>query len=266
VKKFLIILAILAIASFGFSTADAATSALDNVPGGCGVAYWQTNEAGFHTLFNIQNVAGNDDQRDAAVGGGIVGRGAVAVHVTFYDQDSDHKLDFTVPLSPLDNWGAAITSNATHVIVTPQHPQLPFGGYAPPVLHQFAQPGIGADALRYGYVTACITRIDNPNNLGQIYRSNWPNPVLWPAGGNGDDNPWNDAGIQNQRVVLPDFLIMRAAVLNTDSALGFNGNMIQGFLNIPTISEVVADGFTLLIGIIQELFNLEPLALLTLMV
>jgi hypothetical protein len=240
VKKFLIILAVLTIASFGITGAHAATSALDNIPGGCGVAYWQANAAGFYTLLNIQNVAGNDDLREL---GGTVGRAAVAVHITFYNRDSEHRMDFSVPLSPRDNWGAAITGDGADVFITPQPSALAFAGYAPPASWSFNEPGVGFDDLQYGYVTACVTRVDNPAPA-TLFRTVTPRPLLWPLAGNNNDNPWDDPELSNQRRVLPDFLLMRAAVLSSTSALGFNGNMLQGFLNMPTLSEVIADGWT----------------------
>jgi hypothetical protein len=214
----------LSVLLLGFGTAMAATAGLDNVPGGAGVAYWQAGPGGVYTLLNIQNVADNTE----------VGFAAITIHIAFYDRDSNHLLDFIVPMSPRDNWGASITGDGTTITVTPQA-GLAFAGYAPPATWQVATAGVGPANLQFGYVTVAITRMDNPVALG-----NWRiNP---PGGGaifvgNGNGNPIDDPEMANAWTVLPDMLILRSAVLTPGSALGFNGNMLQGFLNRPNLSE-----------------------------
>jgi hypothetical protein len=221
----------------GFGSAMAATSAIDNLPGGAGVAYWQTSPGGFYTLLNVQNVADTSD----ALG---IDSAAVAIHVTFYDKDSNHMQDFTVPLSPRDNFGCAVTGNGTTVTITPQSPIFPFLGYTQPAAWTFTLPGSGPANLQYGYVTVAVTRVDEPNFLGlpagqcdSLYLINPPEDDWFYYCGNGDGNPMNDLDMANRRVVLPDVLFMRGAILGPNQAFAYNGTMLQGFLNIPAFSE-----------------------------
>jgi len=229
----LILAVMLSVFLLGFGSAMAATSAIDNLPGGAGVAYWEASPGGFYTLLNIQNVADNTETGTSA---------AVAVHISFYDKDSNHKQDFTIPLSPRDNWGCAITGNGTTVTITPQTPIFPFLGYIQPASWTFSQPGSGPANLQYGYVTIAVTRTDDNSedpgdDCDEMYLINEPDGDLEYQCGNGDGNPMNDFDMANTRVVLPDVLFMRAAILGPNTAVAFNGTMLQGFLNIPTFSE-----------------------------
>jgi hypothetical protein len=61
-----------------FGTAQAATSQLDNVAGGAGIAYFQASAAGDVTLFSIQNIDTTP----------------IVVHISFYDFNSHHVIDF----------------------------------------------------------------------------------------------------------------------------------------------------------------------------
>jgi len=231
----LILAVMLSVLLLGFGSAMAATSAIDNLPGGAGIAYWQASPGGYYTLLNIQNVADNTEIGNSA---------AIAIHVSFYDKDSNHKQDFTVPLSPRDNWGCSITGNGTTVTITPQTPIFPFLGYVQPASWTFSQPGSGPANLQYGYVTVAVTRADDDGflHLGvgtcdDLYLINEPESTLYYPCGNGDGNPMNDADWANVKTVLPDVIFIRSAILTTGQAYAFNGTMLQGFLNIPSFSE-----------------------------
>jgi len=237
VKRFLAIVAMLSIMLFSVGTAMAATSAFDNLPGGAGIAYFQASPGGFYTLLNIQNLADNPELGCSA---------AITVHLTFYDKDSNHLLDFVVPMSARDNWGAAVTGDGTTIKVIPQ-PGLSFQGYAPPPFWQVALPGIGDGKLQHGYVTAAITKVDcwTPASLYRLPAT----PTATMPAGNNNGNPLDDTDAGGLNVVLPDLINFRAAILSPQSALGFNANMLQGFLNIPSIREDVSGSFVNSVGV-----------------
>ncbi len=101
-RKLLLSLFLALALAFSANWVKAAELALDNVAGGAAISYW-TCKDGFETLVNIQNV----DAR------------AIGVHIVIFDQNSKEIMDFTVPLSAYDNWGASITCENGLIRVTP---------------------------------------------------------------------------------------------------------------------------------------------------
>lgn len=224
----LILAVMLSVLLLGFGTSYAATSSIENLPGGAGVAYFQAG-SGWTTLFNLQNVADN-----STVGCST----AILVHVVLYDKNSNEIVDFNVPLSQNDNWGASISLAGNVVTVHPENcpAGLPNSGGADAGCGDHS--GIVAadlDGIGFGYITAAITEMD----CGPVV----PFTTTFIAGNN-DGNPWNDtnmtapfgAGVDS---VSPNWIFIRTAVVSPGAGLGFamNGRMIQNFNNIAQIAE-----------------------------
>lgn len=237
-KRFLIMVALLSILVFSYGTVQAATSAIDNLPGGAGVFYWQASPGGEYTLLNVQNVA------DTAQLGT---NPAVTVHITFYDRDSNHIFDFECPLSPRDNWGAAITGNGSIITITP------FGGSAYTgvvngvpnctTVQTAVTAGVGTDNLQYGYGTMAINRTD-AGAPASLYRVQAPNAALLPPVGNNNGDARNENSLGSTTVVLPDLLFIRTAMIGPSGAYALNGAMLQGFFNAAAIQEDIPFWFT----------------------
>ncbi len=201
------------------SGAMAATSAIQNLPGGAGIMQWMAATDGTHTLLNIQNtldVCGPDGA-------------AIMVHITFYDRNSDHLFDVRWPMTPRDNLGIAVTGDGTNVNL------LFEPGEADETPHTFASAGIGDDSLQLGYATVTITGWD----AGAVCYTTFPAGAFQYIIGNGDGDPSNDTDFtgMNRDVVLPDYLFARAAIMFPDSVLGINGVMLQGFQNMAALDE-----------------------------
>jgi hypothetical protein len=208
VKKILVLIAVLSIMLFGTTISNAATSQIDNLPGGAGYSYFQASAAGDVTLLNIQNVE----------------TVAVMVHVVIYNQDSEEIISLPIPLSPYDNWGLAISGDGTAVTLTPQLPCF-YAGANNGCFAPFARAlAAGADGMQRGYIAYAVTRVDDP---------------FWGGDGNGD--PRNDLLLSGFIVRLTDFLVGRAAYLSpgNTSAYALNGWMLQGFVNTPAADETL---------------------------
>ncbi len=200
-NRFLIVLALLSALFIGVGTAQAATSSLDNLPGGAGFNYFHASASGDVSLLNIQNI-------DTT---------AILVHVSLWDSNSDHILDFSVPLSSWDNWGASISGDGTNITVTPQTPcfySAPNDGCFAPIT--VAMPA-GSDGLQKGYVSYVISAGDSA-----FY------------GGDGNGDPRNDPIVTTSSTRHYDVIFGRVALLNVSagSAIALNGTMLQGFVNI----------------------------------
>lgn len=216
--------------------AMAATSALNNAPGGAGVAQWMVGPDGTETLLNIQNTAAMC----------AVDPAYIMVHVTFYDRDSNHLFDVRWPMSPRDNLGIAMSGDGTNVnlVFEPGEPDE--------TNHMFTSAGIGADQMQFGYVTVAVTAVDDRN--GACYQRIAPHPNFWMPVGNGDGDPTNDqdASALTRDVVLPDILFIRAAILSPagflNGVLGLNGVMLQGFANMRILNENANADFTNVTG------------------
>lgn len=226
-KKF-IVMAILSILLLSFGSVFAATSQIDNVPGGAGVSYFHATAAGAATLLNIQSTQAL----------------AVMVHVTIYDADSKHLIDFNVPLSPFDNWGGAITGNGTNITITPQAPCY-FSGSNTGCFTPLVK-ALPADAEGYqkGYLTTTISAIDG-------------------IGGPFDNDPRNDVILNGAIawITLPNAIFTRTALLNpaAGSAIATNSAMFQDFTNFPTIfTETAANGYdTIADAAVPFLYNCD---------
>ena len=142
--KKLILAVMLSLLVVSYGSAMAATSAFENLPGGAAVTYFECNN-GWETIMNIQTVTSS-----------TCGDSAVVVHITFYDQNSMDLMDFDVPLSPRDNWGAAITCDGTTITSTPNLPVFFSGG-----AYTGAEVRTAPYAGNFGYVVAVVTGVDN---------------------------------------------------------------------------------------------------------
>lgn len=197
-------------------SAMAATSAFENLPGGAGVTYFECNN-GWQTIMNIQNTTSN-----------TCGDSAVVVHVTFYDQNSNDIMDFDVPLSARDNWGASITCDGASITSTPDTPVVFIGG-----AYTGAEVRTAPYAGNFGYVVAVITGVDNCFGLCNV-------PIVGVCGA----PTYNDGDPRNDRFTaldayLPDAMFMRSALINVTQGVAYalNAQMIQGFTNIATLNE-----------------------------
>ena len=216
-KVFLVLSLVIGLVMMAGS-AKAATSALEGVPGGAGIIFWQASAAGLATVVDITNIsAGIND--------------SILVHAIVYDRDSKHIVDFNIPLSPRDHGGLLITGDGTNITISNLEPTPHFPIPILPVT--VAVPAI--DDLQHGYMTFTITASDNP-----------------AFGGNADGDPTNDPNLTGTTVVLPDWLIVRYALvdMSTQSHVDINAIMFQDFLNIPTLNETggFVDSFGMVIG------------------
>ncbi|MBM4146905.1 MAG: hypothetical protein FJ240_11660 [Nitrospira sp.] len=224
----LILAVMLSVLLLGFGTSYAGTASIENVPGGAGIAYFQVGQ-GWQTLFNVQNVADNSTVGCSA---------AILVHVVLYDKFSAEIVNFNVPLSQNDNWGASMTLAGNVITVTPQacpaalpnSPGMTDAGCAP----HSGIITVDSDGIAFGYITAAITEMDCGLATPQIFTTT--NFAL----GNNDGNPWNDTNMTGLDVVSPNWIFMRTAIVNPGFGFGFamNGRMIQHFLNIGAIAEL----------------------------
>jgi len=201
----------LSVLLLGFGSAMAATSAIDNLPGGAGVIYFQAGSS-WQTLVNIQSTFAT---------------GNMTVHVTIYDMNSVDLLDFEVPLTKYDNMGFSITGDGASTCTIVPYSDNAFSGSGIPAAGlTFSCPNIGS--LQYGYIGLVLDNITaaavDPTTVGSWTRTNFVNP---------------------------DLLVMRAALIRgTDAAFAINATMIQGFANMMTpgsatvgLSEANAAGF-----------------------
>ncbi|MEW6053880.1 MAG: hypothetical protein AB1552_08860 [Nitrospirota bacterium] len=208
----LILALMLSVLLLGFGSAMAATSSIDNVPGGGGFNYFHASAAGDTTLFNLQNV-------DTT---------AIRVHLTLYDTNSNKIIDFSIPLSNWDNWGCSITGDGTNITITPQTPCYYVGannGCFPPVT--VALPA-GADGLQAGYMSFVVSAGDSA-----FY------------GGNLNGDPRDELILPFAATRLYDVIAGRVALLNptAGSAIAMNSTMLQGYVNIfnaPGLVEAAA--------------------------
>jgi len=196
--------------------AKAATSAIENVPGGAGVIYFQASPGGLMTVFNIQNVVANlEPSLRFPVG---LTSAAILVHAAVYDSESRHLADFNIPLSPRDNWGAVIVGDGTNITIIP----LDVQGHFPPGIPSISRllPGSGPDNLQYGYITFAITACDDP-----IF------------GGNNNGDPRDDPNFSGTEIVLPNMILVRYALLYPNSLVAMNAPMLQDFFNDNQLRE-----------------------------
>lgn len=192
VKK-LILAVMLSVLLLGFGTSYAATSAIDNVPGGAGYVYWQADGA-WSTLVNIQS---------------IVNVLSMTVHVAIYDHNSVERADYQFPMTPLDGVGFVLVGNpaANTVTIIPYSDNAWGGSGIPPAGNVFFCPANGG--LQYGYISVVIDKIAAPPI----------DPTLLPS-------------FTQTEFINPDWIYMRNALIRgTDAAFGINSIMFQGFGN-----------------------------------
>ncbi|MDQ7786682.1 MAG: hypothetical protein RDU01_03665 [Thermodesulfovibrionales bacterium] len=181
---------------------NAATSSLDNAPGGAGFAYWQAG-GGWQTLINIQEISGT----------------CAAIHAGFYDSAGTKIMNFNLSLKPRDNIGIVVNGDGVNLSLY-DYGDTAFGG-TPDLNEVSTGPAVtvpapaGSDGIQRGYLS--IIR----NNTG------CSGPGGAPSG-----------SIANQYAIAPDVLIVRYAMLNPNSAFALNAAMLQGFGNQgPAIAE-----------------------------
>jgi len=230
-SKILLVLSLVMGLVFMAGSAKAATSAIQSLPGGAAVGYFEANSSGLATLVNIQNV--DDDT-------------AISAHMTLYDKDSDDVIDFEVPLSPRDNVGLLIEQvDDTLIQITSLGTEhwpifgVPNGSQTVPLA--------AIDGRQFGYFTVVINRIDGvENDVDDIAGGGAANGIISMADqvvGNMDDDPRNDqnlsclvAGLPS---LLPNYLVVRYALVNegTQSHADTNAIMLQDFVNLCGITE-----------------------------
>lgn len=184
------------------ATGNTATSSLDNLPGGAGIAYWQAG-AGWETLVNIQETAHQ----------------CALLHIELYNRDGDFLYSFNMSLRPSDNVGIVVQGDGTNIQVF-DYSDNAYGGSAalndvnvgPPII--FFSPA-DTDGIQRGYITVVKTNTGCSGTDGT------------PSG--------NIAGMS---AIVADNLLIRTALINPNNAFAFNGAMLQGFANIAgNISE-----------------------------
>lgn len=195
----------LSVLLLGFGNAMAATSAVDNLPGGAGITYWQAGGT-WETLVNIQSI----DNACSNI-----------AHVAVYDRDSVHLIDFNMKLTMLDNVGIVIRQGAAvGQIDLFDYSDGAYGGTANlfdwstgPAVTVLAPADAGTGIMR-GYLTIVLNTQDCLLPIGD--------PELGPTFG----------PIQGLWAIVPDVLIVRSALVNPIQAFASNAAMLQGFANI----------------------------------
>ncbi|MBF0344277.1 MAG: hypothetical protein HQL06_08605 [Nitrospirae bacterium] len=206
-SKFLVLLLLLVVVFAGFNLAQAATSQIDNMPGGAGYAYWQTNSS-WRTLLNIQNVD------NGTMMAAITGCTGYWVDIILFDENSRHLADWQMPLTPSDNTGFVISGAVTSGSATGSITIQPYSVASTVVCGQAPTIGVptngltisgvpvSADGFMKGYVSIVMKATFIAGVLTNEY---------------------------------PDLMLIRAAYLNgTSSAFAMNGPTFQGFVNVGT--------------------------------
>jgi len=231
-KSVILFLVVGLIFGIGVNKTMAASSAIESLPGGAAIGYFECNAEGLATLVNIQNV---DDAT------------AISAHMRLYDKDSVDIVDFSVPLSPRDNVGLFIQRVSDSQIqicsIGPEHWPI-FGGAN---ACQTA-PLAAVDGRQYGYFTVVINKIDGikrdePENV-QPQRPNGIISMRDQVIDNKDGDPRNDQNLSclvngNLPSLLPNYLVVRYALVNpsTQSHADTNAIMLQDFVNLCGITE-----------------------------
>jgi hypothetical protein len=225
VRKYLVIaVAVISIMLASFGLSQAATSALDNLPGGAGVGYWDCT-GGTIDLISISNVAS-----------AACGNTAVMVHIIFYDKDSNKLRNFSIPLSAInDTWTALLSCSGNNITIAPTLPQ---GGQWPAGNKGETTVIFGNGGSTTGYFTAMVSAVDDTAAGGAGICG-----AIW--GGNGDGDPRNDIVPVNANIVLPNVLYGRVAYmsLNANTAWATNLWMMQDYYNMTSLNEAAFGTF-----------------------
>lgn len=203
-RKILILVAMLSIVLFSYGTSQAASSSIDNLPGGAGVAYFQVG-GGWETYTNIQNVNASLYQ---------------IVHIALWDGNSVKLWDWNVCLTPLDNVGIVLQSGAVAGQVRiSDYSDTPAGFNTVPVLPLYVTTTSGtiSSGIAYGYMTAVATASSATSCANAA--------TFIPIFTGTSYTAWDD-------------LFMRTAILTPTEAFAMNNPMLQGFLNIPSVNEL----------------------------
>lgn len=182
-------------------SAEAATSSIDNLPGGAGIAYWQAG-GGWETLINVQTD----------------GLNCALVHIGVYDRNGLNLTSFVMSLDEADNFGIVVRGDGTNIELY-DYSDHAFGGS--PALHDvntgppvvFYSPA-GSGGIQRGYMTFVKT------NAG------CSGPGGAPTG-----------NITGTFAVNSDTLWIRSALINPNNAFALNAVMLQGFANYGAIRE-----------------------------
>ena len=195
-NRCLIVFMMIIVIFSAFDILHASTSALDNLPGGAGIAYWQAG-AGWSTLINIQ--ADNS---------------CAQVHGSVYDSSGLKLYFFNLRLRPSDNVGIVVNSTGFNTINLYDYSDTAYGGTTdlndfdtgPPVTLSAPED---SDGIIKGYMTFVKTNLDCAGLDGR------PN-----------DN------ITGQARTVPNSLWIRTALVSNDKAFALNAIMFQDFANI----------------------------------
>ncbi|MBF0565211.1 MAG: hypothetical protein HQK89_08210 [Nitrospirae bacterium] len=230
--KLLAILLFVCMVFAGFGLAQAATSQLDNQPGGAAVVYWQaspttpaTSQSGWQTLVDVQEVNSQ----------------CARVHWEIYDQNSNEVIDFSTTMTAQDNMAINITMDTASTI------RIDF--YSPTATPLTLLPvTVSPDGIARGYVTAVRdnaacpvgTIIGGPG--GGVAQTGTITGGMVTAGGSAFivGNAVNCQS--NGKCLIPDALYVTAAYLKGSKAFAVPAAMLQGFVvtgNNPI--ETIAD-------------------------
>lgn len=206
-KKVLILALMLSVLLLGFGTSQAATSALDNKPGGAGISYWQAG-AGYEALINVQNIT------------------AVykIVHVTLWDGLSVHILDWNHCLTPNDNIGIIIRANNSTGSIN---------------ISDYSDSQAGYNTIPAYPATTVNATSSTVTSAGAAYGY-----MTMAESGTGATCALAAASIPtyaNTAINVPDSLYIRTALVAPTEAFAMNGAMLQGFRNIPGINDAAAN-------------------------
>jgi len=229
VSKVLLVLSLVIGLVFMAGSVKAAESAMESIPGGACVVPIQASAAGLGTVINLQNVAGVEDMVTSTVAPAPTpstpvtpSTPAILVHAKIFDRDTNYISSFNVPLSPRDNVGLIITGDGTMIYIQSVGPEH-FYIFGSPNATYTAGLAAGSDGIQLGYISFAITACDDA--------------VI--CGGNGNGDPTDDPNATNTFTFLPNWLMVRYALVDTvtQSHADINAIMLQWFANLPRINE-----------------------------
>lgn len=203
-RKILILAAMLSIVLFSYGTSQAASSSIDNIPGGAGIAYFQAG-GGWETYINIQ---------------GLNSTYYRIVHIALWDGNSAKLWDWNVCLTPLDNVGIVLSGgSSTGQVRISDYSDTPAGMNTVPAVgtgYITTTSGTTSSGIAYGYMTAVDTGLSATSCAAAL--------ATVP-------------GYTGAYYIPIDDIFMRSAILTTSEAFAMNNPMLQDFLNIPSVNE-----------------------------
>lgn len=174
---------------------EAATSSIDNIPGGAGLSYWQAG-GGWTTLINVQNVRGS----------------CAEVYAGLYNSDGTRINAFTLPLRPSDNVGIIINGDGFNLY-----------------LYDYSDNAYGGSSYLNDLSTGPAVVVATPSGPDGIQRG-YLSVVINNTGCNGSGGS-PSGSIAFESAVVENRILVRTALLDLNSAFAFNAAMLQNFGN-----------------------------------